>query len=447
LSIEEMLGAQGVAAIAGDPLLLCLLRSGPVRDVAVERTFTALRAGLLARSGKTSDDEIAFACALAAQCFSNEYVFATTPQEEDALARLKSIAANDLSPMQVAGLAMYEPLHQIAGAEALLARKWPQALEEVLTQQLREPAQERALRAAMPRLTAIDDEVSLRVQGQYEENPYPRWVRLPGQIEPVSLATYLERAFPGVPFTLPRDGETLDMLIAGCGTGRQSILLTQSLKDVRVLAIDLSLASLGYAKRRTPPVLASRIDYAQADILKLPALGRSFDVIDAAGVLHHLADPLAGWRLLLGMLRRGGLMHLGFYSETGRRDVVKARDWIAERKFAATPADIRRCRQEILATPLGSVSRFNDFYSTSECRDMLFHVQETRVTIPAIEKFIADNGLRFLGFEFDAGTLRRYRALFAERGWSLSDLARWHALETENPDTFAAMYSFWVQKN
>ena len=142
-----------------------------------------------------------------------------------------------------------------------------------------------------------------------------------------------------------------------------------------------------------------------------------------------------------------GLMHLGFYSETGRRDVVKARDWIAERKFAATPADIRRCRQEILATPLGSVSRFNDFYSTSECRDMLFHVQETRVTIPAIEKFVADNGLRFLGFEFDAGTLRRYRALFAERGWLLRDLARWHALETENPDTFAAMYSFWVQKN
>ena len=103
-----------------------------------------------------------------------------------------------------------------------------------------------------------------------------------------------------------------------------------------------------YAKRKTPADLASRIDYAQADILKLGSIDRSFDVIDASGVLHHMADPLEGWRILLSLLRPGGLMHLGFYSEAGRSDVVAARAFIAERGFGSTPDDIRRCRQELL---------------------------------------------------------------------------------------------------
>ena len=92
-------------------------------------------------------------------------------------------------------------------------------------------------------------------------------------------------------------------------------------------------------------------------------------MIDASGVLHHMADPFAGWRILLSLLRPGGLMHLGFYSELGRRDVVAARAFIAERGYGSTPADIRRCRQDLLDTPLRSVARFIDFFSTSECRD------------------------------------------------------------------------------
>jgi hypothetical protein len=29
----------------------------------------------------------------------------------------------------------------------------------------------------------------------------------------------------------------------------------------------------------------------------------------------------------------------------------------------------------------------------------------------------------------------------------LTDLDRWHAIETRYPDTFSGMYQFWVQKN
>ena len=451
LGESELFGEAGLAAIADNPLLLVLLQSTPICDVAFERLLTALRASLAsaATAGKpVADPILGFACALARQCFINEYVFATTPDEDVQLEDLRrALSGASPSAMQIAALAMYAPLHTLPCASVLLERKWNPLIDAVLTQQLREPAQERQLRDLIPRLTQIEDEVSQRVRQQYEENPYPRWVHIAGQVAPMPIDQYLRDQFPTAAFTPLGKTSALDMLIAGCGTGQVAIGSVQKHEGAQALAIDLSLTSLCYARRKTPAELASRIDYAQADILKLGSIDRSFDVIDACGVLHHMADPLAGWRILLSLLRPGGLMHLAFYSDVGRGDVAAARMFIAERKFGATPHDIRRCRQELLATPLASVTRFTDFFTTSECRDLLFHVHEARVTIPVIKDFIRENGLKFIGFEFDLPVLMRQRAQFAAAGWSLADLDRWQEVETKYPDTFSGMYQFWVQKN
>jgi SAM-dependent methyltransferase len=451
LGESELFGEAGLAAIADNPLLLVLLQSTPIRDVAFERLLTALRASLAsaATAGKpVADPILGFACALARQCFINEYVFATTPDEDVQLEDLRrALSGASPSAMQIAALAMYAPLHTLPCASVLLERKWNPLIDAVLTQQLREPAQERQLRDLIPRLTQIEDEVSQRVRQQYEENPYPRWVHIAGQVAPMPVDQYLRDQFPTAAFTPLGKTSAVDMLIAGCGTGQVAIGSVQKHEGAQALAIDLSLTSLCYARRKTPAELASRIDYAQADILKLGSIDRSFDVIDACGVLHHMADPLAGWRILLSLLRPGGLMHLAFYSDVGRGDVAAARMFIAERKFGATPHDVRRCRQELLATPLASVTRFTDFFTTSECRDLLFHVHEARVTIPVIKDFIRENGLKFIGFEFDLPVLMRQRAQFAAAGWSLADLDRWQEVETKYPDTFSGMYQFWVQKN
>jgi hypothetical protein len=37
-------------------------------------------------------------------------------------------------------------------------------------------------------------------------------------------------------------------------------------------------------------------------------------------VLHHLAEPTAGWRVLVSLLRPGGRMCIGLYSKTGHDD-------------------------------------------------------------------------------------------------------------------------------
>jgi 2-polyprenyl-3-methyl-5-hydroxy-6-metoxy-1,4-benzoquinol methylase len=454
LTADQLLGGGGLAAIGADPMLLCLLQSVPARKAGLELVLTGLRVALLASAGDAKDDDLlSFCSAMAKQCFINEYVFATTPDEDAQIDRLKAMLGDAVSssavivPLQLAALAMYLPLHTLPGADALLARSWPPALDDVLTQQLREPRQELALRPTIARLTAIDDDVSRRVQQQYEENPYPRWVRVAGYVEPVAIDQHLRNKFPAAAFTPLGKTEQLEILVAGCGTGWQSTAVVQSYQGARVLAVDLSLSSLCYAKRMTPASLAERIEYLQGDILKLGSLQRSFDMIDVTGVLHHMADPIEGWRILLTLLRSGGIMHLGFYSELGRRDLAAARAFIAERGYASTPADIRRCRQDLFKTPLGSVARFTDFFSTSECRDLLFHVQESRLTIPAIKTFIDAHALKFIGFDLDASAAQNFRALFAANGWSMTDLDKWHALETQYPNTFSNMYQFWVQKS
>ena len=158
-----------------------------------------------------------------------------------------------------------------------------------------------------------------------------------------------------------------------------------------------------------------------------------------------MADPEAGWRELLKLLRPDGLMRVGLYSELGRRELAPARGFIAERNYRPIPDDIRRCRQELADSPVGGVARFNDFFSMSECRDLMFHVQEHRLTIPQIASFLGAHDLTFLGFETDGDSLAAYRQRFPEDR-ALTDLDRWHKFECERPDTFIGMYQFMVQR-
>ncbi|HWC92444.1 MAG TPA: methyltransferase domain-containing protein [Pseudolabrys sp.] len=447
LSLDELFGGDTLGSIEADPFLLRILATAPVRDIAFERMLTSLRRALLGRA----DAPIDLACGLARQCFLNEYVFESTAEEDARVAELKTeieralTAGVEIAPARLASLAMYAPLHALDTAQALSERAWPAPLDGVVTQQLREPRAEQDLRASMPRLTEIEDAVSLRVRAQYEANPYPRWTRAAGAIQPTGIDRFLREQFPTAAFA-PLHNEAPDILVAGCGTGWQTTGIAQQFAAARITAVDLSVASLAYAKRNTPAALAARIHYAQADILKLGTLERRFDIVYATGVLHHMADPFAAWRVLLGLLKSGGVMNLGLYSELARRDVAQARAFIAQRGYTASPPDIRRCRQELAGTPLRSVARFNDFFSLSECRDLLFHVQESNTTIAHLQEFIAAQKLKFIGFEFPAAAQRHYRALFAQNGWPIGDLGRWHEVETKFPDTFAGMYHFWIQK-
>src|SRR5262249_52430406 len=176
---------------------------------------------------------------------------------------------------------------------------------------------------------------------QYEENPYPRWVMASPAVKTIRIGDYIREKFPRVAVRAVGGPGGVDILIAGCGTGSHPIDTFRKFTGARVLAIDLSRTSLAYAVRKTR-ALGLPIEFAQADILALDGLTRSFDVIEASGSLHHLKDPAAGWRALLRRLKPGGLMLLGLYSRLARADINAARAVIAERGYRGTADDIRR---------------------------------------------------------------------------------------------------------
>jgi SAM-dependent methyltransferase len=399
---------------------------------------------------------MSFMSALAQQCFLNEYVFSISEAEQAARQELEDVVGASLAEgrgaraVAVLALAMYAPLKDLRFADALASAKWPQAVSDVVAQQIGEPATEERLRSGIQRLTSIDDDTSTKVRTQYEENPYPRWVRLgsPPPV-PLDLDGYVRQLFPVAPFRPVAADERLDVLVAGCGTGRHALELAQSFRGARVLGIDLSVASLAAAARRIPPHLLGTVEFAQADILGLRDFQQRFDFISAGGVLHHMADALEGWRILLGLLKPNGLMQVALYSRYARRGILEARDMIARRGYRPTVEDIRRLRADLRAR--GEAYDFmslDDFFSTSECRDLLFHVHESQFTIPELKAFFAENNLRFIGFQFGTPAAHQfYRDRFARSGWSFSDLDRWDAYERENPTLFAGMYIFWIQKD
>ena len=453
--LNEMFSAADVAAVVGDGLLEALLSTSPVTTVAVERVLTAVRRAALndVATGTLEVDEswLPLAAALGQQGFINEYVFDVAEEENNQLARLRddvteAIARNGtIAPIKVAILASYLPLHSLAGAEQLAARPWSGAMVALVEQQIIHHRNELAIRSTIERLTAIEDDVSEKVRAQYEENPYPRWSRVFAETQALPIDAYIGMRFPGAPYKA-LGSRAVDVLVAGCGTGQHAIQRAQQLMSADVLAIDLSLSSLSYAIRKTKQLGLTNLRYAQADILALEG-ENTFDVIDSSGVLHHLKEPLTGWRRLAGLVRPGGLMHIGLYSATARRDINAARAYLAQQGRDFSVSEVRRLRAEFSGRASGdqlhNITQFSDFFSMSECRDLLFHVQEHQFSIPQIADFLRESGFTFLGFETPArtGYLRRF-----PEDTDATDLANWATFEAENPSTFAQMYQFWIQK-
>jgi tetratricopeptide (TPR) repeat protein/2-polyprenyl-3-methyl-5-hydroxy-6-metoxy-1,4-benzoquinol methylase len=461
LAGDDLWPASQRTAICTDPLLRALMESTPVADLELEHFLTNTRFALLQDASASATSTaiepylIEFYCALARQCFINEYVYSATEDElsqarwlqQSLLAALNS--QTNIPVLWPVAVAAYFPLHSLPGARPLLERHWPPAVTDLLIQQIREPLEEALLRTTIPALTPIDNAVSLAVKEQYEQNPYPRWVKTPVRLMAQTVDGALRNLFPSIAAQPVAGAKGCDILVAGCGTGQHAIDVAQRFHGARVLAVDLSLTSLSYAKRKTREMDLRNVEYAQADILKLGSIGRDFDVIEAVGVLHHLEDPFAGWRALVARLRPGGIMYVALYSAIGRQRLAAARAFIADRGYRRTAEDIRRFRQDLVASDLnlqlGIFLRSMDFFNMSGCRDLFFHAQEHRLDLTQIKTFLDDNHLRFLGFVFETEELRQFHARFpGDKAPTNLDL--WQILETEHPNVFASMYQFFVQK-
>lgn len=425
-------------AITGTPLLLALMKKALVVDQAFENALTSYRKRLLQNRNSIVLTETTAQTieALALCCFNNEYIFEETEEETRILSNLHTTPIDTLSLLL---LALYRSIEHIAQDTSGLRKLCPILYKRAVLDRQKEEKYKKDI----PSLSEVDDIISALVQEQYEENPYPRWEDI--ALRPVP-ETYSEIAKRNKLISV----DTVDkptVLIAGCGTGQHSITTATRIKNASIKAVDLSKSSLAYAIRKTNELKIPNIEYWHGDLLEVRHFGQEFDHVESVGVLHHMADPLKGWKALVDALKPGGIMFIGLYSKLARSGIKKIRQDIHERGLNPTLKDIRQLRCEILQHPENDTQGLHqskDFFSTSNCRDLLFHVQEHCFTIPELQKALTTFNLDFLGFELEAPTRLQFVSAYGEE--ALYDLTKWAEFEKENPQTFAGMYQFWLQK-
>jgi SAM-dependent methyltransferase/tetratricopeptide (TPR) repeat protein len=438
-----------------DPLLIAVLTWTIVPFPEIEAWITLARRQLLelARRGERITSDPGLLWAIAAQCQATELAQRVVPAERNAAAELAG-GLGDGDGEKIAITAMFLPLESIPAALELSAKTDADPGDRsprnaLLTRAIVDRRAEREIAVGIQSLTSIEDATSTAVREQYEANPYPRWLSVEQEKSPLSLASRVAKRFPGLA-TDSLDLVSPQVLVAGCGTGRHAIGTAARHAGSRVLAIDLSRTSLAFAKRQAEKLGQGNVSFAQGDILELGTLRDRFDLIESSGVLHHMANPLAGWGALRALMKPRGLMRIGLYSELARSNWLVSRTNIPDDlDVDQTNELIREKRVEMIKNasegPELAALGILDFYSLSGARDLLFHASETRFSLPEIADALSKLGLEFLGFENLVPSVSENFSKRFPMPRANQDLKCWDAYERDNPDTFIGMYQFWCQ--
>jgi Tfp pilus assembly protein PilF/SAM-dependent methyltransferase len=232
-----------------------------------------------------------FACALARQCFINEYVFICR-RERDGMVGAARQARSDGRRRRCRDHADRLCVLRRCALDRTADLRLPHGLKRPARRAVREPEKRRGIAPRMPRLTAIATRPRCGVRSNTRKTP----IRAGGApVRPVPAGFRPICAIRARARGVAQAGA--DILIAGCGTGQQPIDTAQrfpqracwrSISASRVLPMP---SARRRARRRDsnsprPTSLRARID-------------RSFDMIESSGVLHHLADPMRGWSTLV----------------------------------------------------------------------------------------------------------------------------------------------------
>ena len=438
-------------------LFLCIIKLTPISNFQYENSLCFIRKFILINYRILNENKeiIKFQQILAQQCFINEYIYFITDEESKLVAELETNINNAIANKEqidifkITTLATYNSLNKFQWAKSLYGLDGSIEYLNLLRMQITESQEESSIRSSIDNIASINNQVSQLVQAQYEENPYPRWTETRKEFNQIKIKQLFELINSNPVYKNINDLNSPEILVAGCGTGQHSISTACRFAGSNVTAVDLSLSSLSYAIRKTNEYGIKNIKYLQADILNLETLNKQFDIVESIGVLHHMANPLEGWKTLVNCTKPNGLMKIGLYSEIARKDITNARKLI--KKKGLSISNIRSLRNEIFTSSdneiidIKNVSSFFDFYSTSMCRDLLFHVQEYQFNLIQIDEILNKLGLAFLAFEFPYSNIKD---AFRQKNPSGSEfsLLDWHQFELNNPNTFISMYQFWVIK-
>ena len=433
-----------------EELLLLMLQKSIITDQFLEKILTKLRYEILFTFFESkqllAEDYSYFILSLSEQCFLNEYIFSKSDREGFLVKKLliHQEKGQKIDELGLSILGCYIPLNNSETLKKkLLKYKSKNILfNDLISMQIKDPLKEKNLINSIQSFGKISDTVSKKVRKQYESNPYPRW-RYTYSVGSSNFLQILNHQLKPNIVESKFKFKNPNLLIAGCGTGNH-IFLTKEYSNVKILAIDLSLTSLAYAKRKIDELGIKNVDFLHADILELKNLGKKFDIIESIGTLHHMKNPEKGLKILLDLLEPHGFLKLGLYSKLARRHIVKVKDYAKKNNVK----DIKIFRQMLISRSedkdLSRIFDRADFYSTSSLKDLIFHVQEHTFTIPQLSKIFNKFNLEFLGFSNSLIKLKYNRIYNLDK--KNINLSSWHQFEKDNPETFIGMYKFWVRK-
>ena len=456
INTDSLLSNKVLQSLLDEELFHLLLQKSILTDIFLEKLLTQLRCKILFNLENSNKDNLEeyfdFIISLAEQCWLNEYLYIRSAKEVNIIDKLKQKIENDkeVNELEIVIYASYIPLNSSKNIiDKLINYKSSNLLfNDLISLQIKDPLKEKELVKSIKSLTKVVDPVSKKVQEQYEEHPYPRWRFIKKNL----IKNYFEHLNIDINPNKIKYNNKFDnpnVLIAGCGTGSHPIATTR-FKNSDILAVDLSLTSLAYAKRKTEEFGYKNIEYLHADILQLNKLNKKFDIIESSGVLHHMKEPIAGFKVLLDILEPHGFLKIGLYSKIARSNITEIRKYIKDRNYRGTSNDIKVFRQDIIndkvSPQIKKIINSRDFYSISTVRDLLFHVQEHQFTIPQISKILEDLNLEFLGFVFQGPLIKKEYSKFFPEDKKNTSLDNWYEFEKKNPTTFSGMYQFWVRK-
>ncbi|MDT5259346.1 MAG: hypothetical protein QOD10_4426 [Mycobacterium sp.] len=142
----------------------------------------------------------------------------------------------------------------------------------------------------------------------------------------------------------------LDILAAGCGTNQAAVFAYRN-PGAKVVGVDISRPSLDHQQYLKDKHGVWNLELHLLPIEELPALGLDFDLIVSTGVLHHLADPLAGMKALGGCLRKDGAIGLTLYAKYGRTGVEMLQSVFREMGLRQDDASVHIIKETISVLP------------------------------------------------------------------------------------------------
>lgn len=447
--------------IAYDPLFLLALKKLPIKSGGLEKLIMALRYELLlgaTHQGQVANSYIPLAAVISMYGHRSEFILPMTDAEKNMVEALRNLIDSAVqesvsTPKDIAGAlllySMYDSWHKLATHDQVIALNenlWPEYLRE-LYNEYQQLAHHQAL--TIDSLTEISSGTSEKVKEQYESYPYPRW----GSLDYKRRTHYsqaLQQEYGNIRFPKYLNEDSIKVLIAGCGTGRHALHVAKYFRNVDVTAIDLSQASLCYAKGKAQEFDVTNIQFYQADLLNLDQLEDSFHIIECSGVLHHIKESELALKNLLSVLKPDGLIKIALYSERARTPVKNIRTLFKRDDASLNPNRIKMIRQAILSSTnmpgKEQLIQSDDFYSVSGTVDLLFHQYEKRYTPVSIKELLEKHELTFLGFSGLSHSVRQAFHQFIGKDADMLNLDQWDRFEESHPNTFSKMFQFYCQK-